>query len=267
MARDEASRTYREQKHERKAVRLRRLATNSGSRRAPRQADGVTIKTDTSKRCSTSWPSPHLIRGFVTAIHAVRGDDADQRSAVRIAGFLPRSDRPRPPDIAERRIQRGAVPFAEIGRRLVSALQKFQERMLGIGCRAHRIVRQNEFAEFLREERLTRAYCCRGKIRGRRIGVGIEGRIGDRPCTARPEAGTRHFMRIGFLRDDILHMRHAAWMTRRLSARKPRHGEIETAPKEMHRARLAEKARAEMRKDLLRRHKCAPETCGIVRII
>src|SRR4029078_3134239 len=59
-------------------------------------------------------------------------------------------------------------------------------------------------------------------------------------------------------------------MTRRGPARKARHGQIETAPEEMHRARLAEKAGAKMTHDLVRGRENAKEaTCvfGIVGLV
>src|SRR6185295_12149811 len=49
--------------------------------------------------------------------------------------------------------------------------------------------------------------------------------------------------------DRVGQMWHAAGMTRRAAAGEARHREIETAPKEMHRARLAEKAGAELFED------------------
>ena len=56
-------------------------------------------------------------------------------------------------------------------------------------------------------------------------------------------------MRIGFAGDRIGQIRHTAGMARRATAREARHREIETAPEEMHRACLAEKAGAELLED------------------
>ena len=83
------------------------------------------------------------------------------------------------------------------------------------------------------------------KARGLGIGVGIERGIIDR-AAARPEAGAADFVRIGLAGDRVGQMRHAAGMARRAAAGKARHREIEAAPEEMHRARLAEKAGAEL---------------------
>ena len=49
--------------------------------------------------------------------------------------------------------------------------------------------------------------------------------------------------------DRVGQMRHTAGMARRATAREARHRQIETAPEEMHRARLAEEAGAELLED------------------
>src|SRR5262245_14279418 len=69
------------------------------------------------------------------------------------------------------------------------------------------------------------------------------------------------------MRDGVGQMRHAAGMTRRATAGKPRYRKIETAPEEMHRARLAEKAGAELFEDAVAIDEDlqeAPDSVGIV---
>src|SRR5262249_9586250 len=80
--------------------------------------------------------------------------------------------------------------------------------------------------------------------------IGIERRIVDRP-TAGPEAGAAYLVRIGLAGDRVRQMRDAARMARRGSTREAGHREIEASPEEMHRARLAEKAGAELLEDAI----------------
>src|SRR5262249_52679781 len=74
---------------------------------------------------------------------------------------------------------------------------------------------------------------------------GIERRVIHRTA-ARPEARTADLVRIGLARNGVGQMRDATWMAWRDTAGESRHGEIKTAPEEMHRARLAEEAGAEL---------------------
>ena len=136
----------------------------------------------------------------------------------------------------------------------------------GSAGRAHGVVGQDEFAERLAEERRVRPHLRRAEARWLRIGIGIERRIIDR-AAARPEAGAADFVRIGFAGHRIGQIRHAAGMARRAPAGEARHREIETAPEEMHRARLAEEAGAELLEDAVAVHEDlqeAPDRVGIV---
>ena len=99
-----------------------------------------------------------------------------------------------------------------------------------------------------------------------RIGVGIEGGA-RKGLVSRPETGAAHLVRIGFARDVIGQSGHAAWMGRGGSSGEPRDREIEAAPEEMDRARLADKAAAEELEDAVRLHQCAPEAMGGGRVI
>src|SRR5580692_9130600 len=147
--------------------------------------------------------------------------------------------------LARRAFERVAVPFRGNGSGFISALQEIEQRVIRIGARAHSIVGQDELGQSLAEEGSPRPYAHGAKTFGLRIGIRIERGIIDRTA-ARPEAGAADLMRIGFAGDCVGKMRHAAGMARRAAARKARDREIETAPEEMHRASLAEKAGAEL---------------------
>ena len=159
------------------------------------------------------------------------------------------------------------VPFRQIGRRVVGALQELHQRPVGVARGSHGVVGHKKLAQLFREKCLRRIHFRRAETLRRRIGVGIERRIVDGPAAARPEAGTRNLVRIGLLGHGIRQMRHTARMARRRTAGKARHRQIEAAPEEMHRTRLAEKAGAEMGEDLAGGEQHAPETVGIVGII
>jgi len=62
-------------------------------------------------------------------------------------------------------------------------------------------------------------------------------------------------------------MRHAAGVQRRGPAGKPRHREIEAAPEEMHRAALADEARAELPEHAVALHQRPPEAVRGVRFV
>ena len=181
-------------------------------------------------------------------------------------GTLPYKHDPRPARFAQPAFQSGAVPLAVVRRRRIGALEELHQRLPWVARGSHPIVRQDELAKLLAEERLDRAHRGGGKAFWRRIGIGVESRVIDRPA-ARPEAGARHFMGIGFPGHGIGQMRHAAGMGRGAPAGKPRHREIEAAPEEMHRAHLAEKRRAEMGKHLMRAQQHPPEPVGEVAVV
>ena len=124
-------------------------------------------------------------------------------------------------------------------------MQEFEQRLVGIISGANGVVRQNELAKSLAEERRFWLHPRGAKARRLGIGIGIERGIID--CArARPEAGAAYFVRISLTGDRIGQVRHAAGMAGRATAGKPRHREIEAPPEEMHRARLAEEAGAEL---------------------
>ena len=94
------------------------------------------------------------------------------------------------------------------------------------------------------EERLCGRDLACSEARGRRIGVGVERRIID-GTAAGPEAGGADLMRIGLACNGIREAGDAAGVQGRGAAREAGDSQVETAPEQMHRTDLAEKARAE----------------------
>ena len=74
-------------------------------------------------------------------------------------------------------------------------------------------------------------------------------------------------MRVGFARDGIGEVRHAAGMLRGAPSGETRHGEIEAAPEKMDRAALATKFRAEFLEDAVGLQENAPETIRVFGIV
>src|SRR5271156_5989814 len=98
-----------------------------------------------------------------------------------------------------------------------------------------------------------------------RVGVGIEGRLAE--TFARPEAATADLVRIGFARD-MIGQTGCARMRWRKTAGKASDRHIETAPEEMHGARLPKKSRAELFEHPVHFDQRAPElmsAAGVVR--
>src|SRR4029077_2826071 len=107
----------------------------------------------------------------------------------------------------------------------------------------------DEFAEILGVRRRAWSDFRLAEAGGLRIGVAIEGGLSE-AAIARPEAAAADLVRIrlavGGVRDHRIAGRRRRW-----AAGEARHGEIEAAPKEMHRAGLAEKARPKRREHLI----------------
>src|SRR6516225_8018532 len=84
------------------------------------------------------------------------------------------------------------------------------------------------------------ARCHRAVAETRRlgIGIGIEDRL-RKSLVAGPEPGAADLVRIGFTGDAVRQPGYAAGMARGCAPGKTGHGEVEAAPKEMDRARLA----------------------------
>src|SRR5204863_5926012 len=141
--------------------------------------------------------------------------------------------------------QRAAVPFSEIGRGLVGALQKFEQCRARVGGSANRLIGQDKFADVLVVVARARSDLGVGKAGRLRIGVGVEGGL-SKAAIARPKAGAADLVRIGLAVDRIRNIR-IAWRRGRAAARKARYREIEAAPEKMHRAHLADEMPAKRR--------------------
>ena len=104
---------------------------------------------------------------------------------------MQKSERSHLPFLAQGAIQRLAVPFSQVGRSFIGALQKLKKRRVRLTRSPHRVVGQQELAELLAEKRLLRQHARGTESLRRWIGVGIEGRVVDWTAAARPEAGAR----------------------------------------------------------------------------
>ena len=87
-----------------------------------------------------------------------------------------------------RRIPAAAGPIRQVCPGFVAALQKVQQRRLGVGCRADILIKQDELPQILIEIGLLRTDGRRlDPVRGGR-GIGVEGRL-QQAAAARPETG------------------------------------------------------------------------------
>src|SRR5690349_18484772 len=132
-----------------------------------------------------------------------------------------------------------AVPMSQLRAGFVGGLTKFQKCGAGRRRPAHVVIHQEELAELrvvLRGLRLDASLA-----EARRLGshVGIEGGRAD--AAAGPKADAADFVGIRFTRDGI-----GARALGSAAAGKARHRMVEAAPEKMHRAGLAQKARAEL---------------------
>ena len=151
---------------------------------------------------------------------------------------------------AERAFQSGAVPASGLGCGRIGRRQEVEQQGIRVRRLRDRVVRQDELSKRCIEGGAARRLPV-AKTRRFGIGVGVEGGARE-GLIARPEPGAAHFVRIGFTGDGVGQAGHAARMKRRATSGEPRHREIEAAPKEMDRARLAQEPRAEELEDAIR---------------
>src|SRR5438874_3305861 len=90
-------------------------------------------------------------------------------------------------------LEGGAVPLCQRGSGVISALRKFQDRIVGRFRATHVVIRQNEFAQLRMKRRSCGLHLRVRKAIGRRIGVGIKERRGNL-VVARPETKTAYFL-------------------------------------------------------------------------
>src|SRR6516225_10212681 len=99
------------------------------------------------------------------------------------------------------------------------------------------------------------------EARGFGIGIGVKRSL-RKSIIAWPEAGAADLMRIGFAGDRVRQPGDAAGVERSRPSRETGHSEVEAAPKEMNRARLAQKASAKKLKDAIGLDQRAPKVMG-----
>src|SRR5689334_519752 len=131
----------------------------------------MSMQTISSPRLASSGTRRRPIKPVPPRIRIDMGSSpvkCAQGSLVPREGFRQRR-------VGQSPLQRGAVPVREIGGSLVGALQKVEKRGGGVGRLAHRLIRQDEFADFLAVIRASRLDLCIGEAGRLRIGIGIEG--------------------------------------------------------------------------------------------
>src|SRR5690242_1723887 len=188
------------------------------------------------------------------------------RASLSLPDIQNRSDGAGLAGLTERTIERGTIPAAEIGGDVVGRLAEGEQRRIGIGRAAHRIIAEQELAKRRIPRRALRHHAGVG-IAGRRgIGISVESglRIG---VAAGPEADARLLVAIRLAGHGIGQAGKAAGMARRRAAGKTRRSEIEAAPEKVDRARLAEEASAECAEHALHLDQRAPEAAGGLPII
>jgi hypothetical protein len=72
---------------------------------------------------------------------------------------------------------------------------------------------------------------------------------------------------IGLPHDSIGQMRYPARMPGSATSREARHGEVKASPKEMNRARLAEKRATKIKENIVRGQQDAPKPCHVVAVV
>src|SRR6516162_9445657 len=156
--------------------------------------------------------------------------------------------------------ERRAVPAAGLRCSRIGGRQEVEQQSVGLRGIADRVVWQDKLAQHFVEVGARRyrsvAEACRFGI-----GIGIEGGLW-KSLIAWPEPGAADLVRIGFARDRVGQAGHTPGMARCRPPGEAGHREVEAAPKEMDRARLAQKAGAKALEDAIDLHQRAPEAMG-----
>src|SRR5205814_6313716 len=131
-------------------------------------------------------------------------------------------------------------------------LQKLQPDSTRIGRLPYIVVQQEEVGELCAVE--GRRWADPRLLEARRFGCGVrvKGRAGE-ASAAEPEAAAADLVRVSLAGNQI-----GAHALGRPAAGKASDGEIETAPEEVHGARLADEARPELLQDVVRREQDPP---------
>src|SRR5262245_44832022 len=99
-------------------------------------------------------------------------------------------------------LQCGAVPLPQHRGGVVGALGKVEEYLIGLFSSAHRVVRQDEFAQFGLVESRIRLNFRSCESRRFRVGIGIEDWC-RRNRVAGPKTQAAYFLRVGLARECV----------------------------------------------------------------
>src|SRR5215469_10442751 len=103
-------------------------------------------------------------------------------------------------------LQCGAVPLPQLRRRVVGALRKVEKDLIGLEGSAHRVVGQDELAQFGLVESCIWLNFRLSESQRFRVRIGIED-WRRRSRVAGPKTQAAYFLRIGLARDLIRQMR------------------------------------------------------------
>src|SRR6266403_5203422 len=163
-------------------------------------------------------------------------------------------------------LQCGAIPLPQFRCSIVGAPRKVEEDLIRLFASAHRVVRQDEFAQFGLVESRIRLNFRLCESRGFRIRIRIEEwRWCSRVAGPKPEAA--HFLRVGLARDLVRQMRDTSRMRWRRAAGETRYCQIKAAPEKMHRTAFATETRAEFLKHAVALHEHAPEPIRVFALV
>src|SRR4029450_5334390 len=163
-------------------------------------------------------------------------------------------------------LQCGAVPLAQLRGGVIGALRKVEEDLIRLFSSAHRVVREDEFAQLGLVESRIRLNFRLCEFRRFRISIGIENWC-RRRRVAGPKTKAAYFLRVCLARDLVRQMRNSPGMGRRWPPGETRHSQIKTAPEKMYRTALPAETQAEFLEDTIALPEHAPEPVGIFAII
>src|SRR5262245_354756 len=126
----------------------------------------------------------------------------------------------------------------EIRRRGVGTFQELEERLARGYRPPNSVIREDEFLKFLAVESAVGADGRSGVARRLWVCIGVKGWLAE--AGPRPETAAADLVRVGFARH-LVGDTGRSRVRRRRTAGKTSDCHIEASPKEMHRARLAEK--------------------------
>src|SRR5882672_4272606 len=137
-------------------------------------------------------------------------------------------------------LQIRAIPISKNGSCFVGALAKVQQQLPGRVRRPNIVIHQKEFVFLVAIKSLCGSHSTFLESRRLRSGIGVEGCILHNVAIAGPKSHANYLMGVGLFGNRV-----GARTLRRTPTGEARHRQIETAPKEMDRADLANESRAE----------------------